>query len=232
MIEDFSGKTAFITGAASGIGLAMAQAFAARGMTVAVADIQADVIEPAVQEIKAAGGKAIGVQVDVTDRAAVQAVVEDLSTWPEWSAWNKERDPQAEWSFEGEPGAGMRWSWQSEGPLGTGSLTVTGSTPERVDFQLRFEDSSGLMEASDAMVLTPTEEGTQVTWAMDHTFDPLLLRWIVQLGVFDAMLGADYEAGLTGLGERLAPESADAAQPAAGDPETEEPKTEAPASGE
>ncbi len=163
---------------------------------------------------------------------AVQAVVEDLSTWPEWSAWNKERDPQAEWSFEGEPGAGMRWSWQSEGPLGTGSLTVTGSTPERVDFQLRFEDSSGLMEASDSMVLMPTEEGTQVTWAMDHTFDPLLLRWIVQLGVFDAMLGADYEAGLTGLGERLAPESADAAQPAAGDPETEEPKTEAPASGE
>ena len=147
---------------------------------------------------------------------AVQAVVEDLSTWPEWSAWNEARDPQAEWSFEGEPGAGMRWSWQSEGPLGTGSLTVTGSTAERVDFQLRFEDSSGLMAASHSMVLTPTEEGTQVTWAMDHTFDPLLLRWIVQLGVFDAMLGADYEAGLAGLGERFAPEAVEGEQPPAG----------------
>ena len=147
---------------------------------------------------------------------AVQAVVVDLSTWPEWSAWNEARDPQAEWSFEGEPGAGMRWSWQSEGPLGTGSLTVTGSTAERVDSQLPCEDSSGLMEAGDSMVLTPTEEGTQVTWAMDHTFDPLLLRWIVQLGVFDAMLGADYEAGLAGLGERFAPEAVEGEQPPAG----------------
>ena len=57
MIRDFQGKNAFITGAASGIGLAMAKAFAAKGMTVAVADIQAEVIEPAVEAIKAAGGK-------------------------------------------------------------------------------------------------------------------------------------------------------------------------------
>ena len=72
MIRDFQGKNAFITGAASGIGLAMAKAFAAKGMTVAVADIQAEVIEPAVEAIKAAGGKAIGIQLDVTDRAAMR----------------------------------------------------------------------------------------------------------------------------------------------------------------
>ena len=141
---------------------------------------------------------------------AVQAVVEDLSTWPEWSSWNQERDPQAEWSFEGEPGEGMRWSWASEGPLGTGSLTVLGSTPERVDFELRFEDASGLMVAQDSMLLVPTEDGTEVTWSMEHTFEPLLLRWIVQLGVFDAMLGADYEGGLVGLAARFQPEDAGA----------------------
>ena len=100
----------------------------------------------------------------------------------------------------------MRWSWASEGPLGTGSLTVLGSTLERVDFELRFEDASGPMVARDAMVLVPTEDGTEVTWAMEHTFDPLLLRWIVQLGVFDAMLGADYEGGLVGLAARFQPE--------------------------
>ncbi len=74
MIKDFQGKNAFITGGASGIGLAMAQAFAARGMTVAVADIQQDAIEPAVEAIKAAGGKALGVQIDVSDRAAMREV--------------------------------------------------------------------------------------------------------------------------------------------------------------
>lgn len=72
MIKDFTGKNAFITGAASGIGLAMAKAFAAKGMTVAVADIEQGAIEPAVESIRAAGGKAIGVQVDVTDRAAMR----------------------------------------------------------------------------------------------------------------------------------------------------------------
>lgn len=72
MIKEFQGKNAFITGGASGIGLAMAQAFAARGMTVAIADIEQGAIEPAVQAIKAAGGKAVGVQIDVTDRAAMR----------------------------------------------------------------------------------------------------------------------------------------------------------------
>ena len=72
MIRNFQGKNAFITGGASGIGLAMAHAFAAKGMNVAIADIEAGAIDPAVAAVKAAGGQAIGVQVDVTDRAAMR----------------------------------------------------------------------------------------------------------------------------------------------------------------
>ena len=72
MIKNFQGKNAFITGGASGIGLGLARAFAAKGMTVAIADIQQDAIEPAVAAIQEAGGKAIGVQIDVTDRQAMR----------------------------------------------------------------------------------------------------------------------------------------------------------------
>lgn len=72
MIQNFQGRNAFITGGASGIGFAMAQAFAAKGMTIAIADIQQDAIDPAVAAIKAAGGHAIGVPVDVTDRRAMR----------------------------------------------------------------------------------------------------------------------------------------------------------------
>ena len=72
MIKNFQGKNAFITGGASGIGLGLARAFAAKGMTVAIADIQQDAIEPAVAAIQEAGGKAVGVQIDVTDRQAMR----------------------------------------------------------------------------------------------------------------------------------------------------------------
>ena len=41
MIKNFVARNAFITGGASGIGLGLARAFAAKGMTVAIADIEA-----------------------------------------------------------------------------------------------------------------------------------------------------------------------------------------------
>jgi NAD(P)-dependent dehydrogenase (short-subunit alcohol dehydrogenase family) len=71
-MKDFAGKTAFVTGAASGIGRGMARAFAKAGMNVALADIQADAVESARAEIEALGVKAIGLALDVSDRAAVE----------------------------------------------------------------------------------------------------------------------------------------------------------------
>ncbi|HWE31256.1 MAG TPA: SDR family NAD(P)-dependent oxidoreductase, partial [Polyangia bacterium] len=60
----FSGKVAFITGGARGIGRATAQAFSAEGARVIVADVDADAAEaPA----RALGGGAIGVGIDVAD---------------------------------------------------------------------------------------------------------------------------------------------------------------------
>ncbi|WP_293679659.1 SDR family NAD(P)-dependent oxidoreductase [uncultured Phenylobacterium sp.] len=67
------GKTVFITGGASGIGLGMAQAFGAEGANVMIADVQADAIPKALELLRAKQIRAEGVQCDVTSRASVRA---------------------------------------------------------------------------------------------------------------------------------------------------------------
>lgn len=71
-----NGKIAVITGAASGIGLAVAEDFAANGAKVVVADIAEDRAAEAAQRIAGSGGTAIGLGVDVTNRGAVTALFE------------------------------------------------------------------------------------------------------------------------------------------------------------
>jgi 3-hydroxybutyrate dehydrogenase len=66
-----NGKTAIITGAASGIGKEIALAFAREGANVAIADLNITAANATAAEITGAGHKALGVAMDVTDEAAV-----------------------------------------------------------------------------------------------------------------------------------------------------------------
>lgn len=68
---NFSGKVAVITGGASGIGFAIAQAIAQQGANVVLADIQKESLATAVDSIKKLGVEVLGIQLDVTDRSAV-----------------------------------------------------------------------------------------------------------------------------------------------------------------
>lgn len=66
-----NGKVALITGAASGIGKEIALVYARAGAAVAIADINLDAARKTADEIVSAGGKAIGVAMDVTSEDAV-----------------------------------------------------------------------------------------------------------------------------------------------------------------
>ncbi|HMU10474.1 MAG TPA: SDR family oxidoreductase [Ferruginibacter sp.] len=71
-------KTAVITGAASGIGKAVALVFAKQGAAVHLLDMNAEALAAAVEEIKRSGGNAIAYQLDVTSQSAVKSVFEKI----------------------------------------------------------------------------------------------------------------------------------------------------------
>lgn len=72
-MKDLSGKSAFITGGASGIGLGMARAFAKAGLRVALADIEPGTLAAAKSEINMLGVETFTYVLDVSDREAVKA---------------------------------------------------------------------------------------------------------------------------------------------------------------
>jgi 3-hydroxybutyrate dehydrogenase len=74
-----AGKSAIVTGAASGIGKAIAELYAAQGASVAIADVNLAAAQAAAAGIERAGGKAIGVAMDVTDEAAVNSATDHVA---------------------------------------------------------------------------------------------------------------------------------------------------------
>ncbi|MGH8159675.1 MAG: 3-hydroxybutyrate dehydrogenase [Rhodanobacter sp.] len=77
-MASLDGKVALITGAASGIGKEIALVYAQNGCAVAIADINQQAADAAADEINKAGGKAIGVAMDVTSEDAVNAGTEKV----------------------------------------------------------------------------------------------------------------------------------------------------------
>jgi NAD(P)-dependent dehydrogenase (short-subunit alcohol dehydrogenase family) len=71
-MREFAGKTAFVTGGAAGIGLALGRAFAQSGMKVMLADIEADALHAAVKSLQEISPDIRGTICDVADAASVE----------------------------------------------------------------------------------------------------------------------------------------------------------------
>jgi 3-hydroxybutyrate dehydrogenase len=74
-----NGKAAVVTGAASGIGKEIARTLAAQGAAVAIADLNLAGAQAVAEEIRAEGGKALGIAMDVTDEDAVNRGIDEVA---------------------------------------------------------------------------------------------------------------------------------------------------------
>jgi NAD(P)-dependent dehydrogenase (short-subunit alcohol dehydrogenase family) len=74
-----TGRTVLVTGGGSGLGAATAEVLAATGMCVAVADLLPETAETCADRITSAGGRALGIGLDVRSDADAQRVVEDVA---------------------------------------------------------------------------------------------------------------------------------------------------------
>jgi NAD(P)-dependent dehydrogenase (short-subunit alcohol dehydrogenase family) len=75
-MEQLEGRVAVVTGGASGIGRALAQRFAAEGMRLVLADVEAAPLAATVAELEAGGAEVVGVEADVAVAADVEGVRE------------------------------------------------------------------------------------------------------------------------------------------------------------
>jgi uncharacterized protein YndB with AHSA1/START domain len=129
----------------------------------------------------------------------VQAALEDLRTWPEWSHWSRTIDNTAQLTFDGPPtGPGARLSWAEGQMLGFGSLTLVAARPGSggVEYEVQMRGVDELTRGS--IVLVPDALGTRATrreggelgWnPMMRVFAPL----------FTAKLRRDFDVGFEKL---------------------------------
>ena len=84
MISDFKGKTAVITGAGSGFGLACARIGASLGMQLVLIDVQQDALDTASAELQATGAQTLAFRLDVSDAAQMEAMAHSVKA--QWGA--------------------------------------------------------------------------------------------------------------------------------------------------
>jgi hypothetical protein len=130
------------------------------------------------------------------DRALVHSYVADLHSWPQWTAWTEERDPECVWTFAGPPaGKGASYSW--DGPkLGKGHLEITASSLAKgIEFELSFGEGG---EADHGSILyADVDGGLDVTWDFWGREEGSIGHWMAL--VVDRFAGPDFEKSLEGL---------------------------------
>ena len=101
MITEFAGKTAVITGAGSGFGLACARLAAQRGMNLVLVDVQKDALDAVCTEMQAMGTPVMARRVDVSHSGQMQSLADDV--FAQWGA------PHLVFNNAGVAAGGLVW---------------------------------------------------------------------------------------------------------------------------
>lgn len=130
----------------------------------------------------------------------VFGLVNDIHHWRRWSPWEK-IDPDMKRTYSGEySGVGAEYAWEGNDQVGKGRMVIKQSEPpKRIGIEIEFISPFAATNQV-SFDFEPVGKGTRVTWAMEGTND-FIGKVFDLLMDFDSMVGADYDRGLTKLGE-------------------------------
>lgn len=134
--------------------------------------------------------------------AELYAAAADLGTWPDWSAWSREADPDATWQVDGEPGVGQVLQW--DGPtLGKGRLElIAAEEPDSLSYRISMPDGS--MAASGKLRFVADGAAVRVFWSQTGDLSGIRMKWV---GLFlDGWIGDQFDLSLRGLRDHVAGE--------------------------
>ena len=132
---------------------------------------------------------------------AIYPLIGQPKTWPEWTAWTKEKDPTLTFSYSGpEQGVGAVSKWTSA-KMGSGTAVLTAADPQKgITFDLSIEE--GKFKSIASIAMEPAGDGTKVTWSNygDLGWNPIARYFGL---MFEKWIGPDYEEGLANLKRKL-----------------------------
>jgi len=128
----------------------------------------------------------------------IMALISDFRSWPAWSPWEK-LDPNMQRTLSGTPsGKGAIYHWQGNSDVGQGRMEITEfAPPNKVVIKLDFLKPMESNNVTD-FVLEPQGENTKVIWTMNGPM-PFMFKLVSVFSSTDAMVGRDFEKGLTQL---------------------------------
>jgi len=133
----------------------------------------------------------------VTIAAPPERIYPHIASFPAWRQWSpfEDQDPNLERDYRGaEDGEGAVYEYRGNSKAGSGIMTITHASPERIEVELEFLKPFR-STSHHVFALVPVEGGTEVSWTMRGTQNAVM-RALMNMEKF---IGPSFERGLASL---------------------------------